>query len=80
MADLLTTNAPTAALLQDSNAEPAKSEELDKTVEMIKSFGRRSEGIQADIRDITALPKSLTGSSRLTAKLLLGLWSRSETR
>src|ERR1700761_1024123 len=38
-----------------SNAEPATSEELDKTVEMIKSFGRRSEGIKADIRDIAAL-------------------------
>ena len=38
-----------------SNAEPATPEELDKTVEMIKSFGRRSEGIKADIRDIAAL-------------------------
>src|ERR1700761_1146512 len=38
-----------------SNAEPATPEELDRTVEMIKSFGRRSEGIKADIRDIAAL-------------------------
>ena len=38
-----------------SNAEPATPEELDKTVEMIKSLGRRSEGIKADIRDIAAL-------------------------
>jgi NAD(P)-dependent dehydrogenase (short-subunit alcohol dehydrogenase family) len=38
-----------------SNAVPATPEELDKTVQMIKSFGRRSEGIKADIRDIDAL-------------------------
>jgi NAD(P)-dependent dehydrogenase (short-subunit alcohol dehydrogenase family) len=38
-----------------SNAKPATPEELDETVRMIKSFGRRSEGIRADIRDITAL-------------------------
>jgi NAD(P)-dependent dehydrogenase (short-subunit alcohol dehydrogenase family) len=38
-----------------SNAEPATPEELDKTVEMIKSFGRRSEGIKADIRDSETL-------------------------
>lgn len=38
-----------------SNAAPATQEELDTTVQMIKSFGRRSEGIKADIRDIRAL-------------------------
>ena len=38
-----------------SNAVPATQEELDETVRLIKSFGRRSEGIRADIRDITAL-------------------------
>src|ERR1700761_8008941 len=38
-----------------SNAEPATQEEFDRTVEMIKAFGRRSEGIKADIRDIEAL-------------------------
>src|SRR6201994_1414553 len=38
-----------------SNAVPATPEELDETVRMIKTFGRRSEGIQADIRDIGAL-------------------------
>jgi NAD(P)-dependent dehydrogenase (short-subunit alcohol dehydrogenase family) len=38
-----------------SNAVPATPEELDETVRMIKSFGRRSEGIKADIRDIAAL-------------------------
>jgi NAD(P)-dependent dehydrogenase (short-subunit alcohol dehydrogenase family) len=38
-----------------SNAVPAKPEELDETVRMIKQFGRRSEGIKADIRDIVAL-------------------------
>jgi NAD(P)-dependent dehydrogenase (short-subunit alcohol dehydrogenase family) len=38
-----------------SNAEPATPEQLDKTVEMIKSFGRRSEGFKADIRDIETL-------------------------
>jgi NAD(P)-dependent dehydrogenase (short-subunit alcohol dehydrogenase family) len=38
-----------------SNAAPATPEELDETVRMIKEFGRRSEGIKADIRDIDAL-------------------------
>lgn len=38
-----------------SNAVPASPEELDETVRMVKQFGRRSEGIQADIRDINAL-------------------------
>src|ERR1700761_6665038 len=38
-----------------SNALPATPEDHDKKVEMIKSFGRRSEGIKADIRDIEAL-------------------------
>src|SRR6201986_3071042 len=38
-----------------SNAVPATPEELDETVRMIKTFGRRSEGIQADIRDIGSL-------------------------
>jgi NAD(P)-dependent dehydrogenase (short-subunit alcohol dehydrogenase family) len=38
-----------------SNAVPATPEELDETVRMVKSFGRRSEGIKADIRDINAL-------------------------
>jgi NAD(P)-dependent dehydrogenase (short-subunit alcohol dehydrogenase family) len=38
-----------------SNAVPATPEELDETVRLIKSFGRRSDGIKADIRDIAAL-------------------------
>jgi NAD(P)-dependent dehydrogenase (short-subunit alcohol dehydrogenase family) len=38
-----------------SNAVPATPQELDETVRMIKTFGRRSEGIQADIRDIGQL-------------------------
>jgi NAD(P)-dependent dehydrogenase (short-subunit alcohol dehydrogenase family) len=38
-----------------SNAVPATPEELDETVRPIKSFGRRSEAIKADIRDIGAL-------------------------
>lgn len=38
-----------------SNAVPATSEELDETVRLIKSFGRRGEGIKADIRDIGIL-------------------------
>jgi NAD(P)-dependent dehydrogenase (short-subunit alcohol dehydrogenase family) len=38
-----------------SNAAPATQEELDETVRMIKSFGRRGEGIKADIRDIGVL-------------------------
>jgi NAD(P)-dependent dehydrogenase (short-subunit alcohol dehydrogenase family) len=38
-----------------SNAMPATPEELDETVRMIKSFGRRSEAVKADIRDIGAL-------------------------
>ena len=38
-----------------SNAVPATPEELDETGRMIKSFGRRSEGVKADIRDIAVL-------------------------
>lgn len=38
-----------------SNAVPATPEELDETVRLIKSFGRKAEGIKADIRDIAAL-------------------------
>jgi NAD(P)-dependent dehydrogenase (short-subunit alcohol dehydrogenase family) len=38
-----------------SNAEPATPEELAETVQQIKSYGRRSEFIKADIRDIAAL-------------------------
>ncbi len=38
-----------------SNAVPATPEELDETVQLIQSFGRQSEGIRADIRDIAAL-------------------------
>ena len=38
-----------------SNAAPATSEELDETVRMVKEFGRKGEGIKADIRDIAAL-------------------------
>jgi NAD(P)-dependent dehydrogenase (short-subunit alcohol dehydrogenase family) len=38
-----------------SNAVPATPEELDETVRLIKSFGRRGDAIKADIRDIAAL-------------------------
>ena len=38
-----------------SNAKPATPEELDETVDMIKSYGRRGEAIRADIRNIAAL-------------------------
>ena len=38
-----------------SNARPATPEELGETVDMIKAYGRRGEGIRADIRDIAAL-------------------------
>jgi NAD(P)-dependent dehydrogenase (short-subunit alcohol dehydrogenase family) len=38
-----------------SNAVPATPEELDETVRLIKTFGRRGEGIKADIRDIDSL-------------------------
>jgi NAD(P)-dependent dehydrogenase (short-subunit alcohol dehydrogenase family) len=38
-----------------SNAVPATSQELNETVGMIKAYGRRGEGIKADIRDVTAL-------------------------
>ncbi len=34
---------------------PATPEELDETVRMIKTLGRRGEGIRADIRDINSL-------------------------
>jgi NAD(P)-dependent dehydrogenase (short-subunit alcohol dehydrogenase family) len=38
-----------------SNAVPATPEELEETVRMIQGFGRRSQSIKADIRDIGAL-------------------------
>jgi NAD(P)-dependent dehydrogenase (short-subunit alcohol dehydrogenase family) len=38
-----------------SNAVPATPQELDETVRQIKAYGRRSEAIRADIRDIAAL-------------------------
>jgi hypothetical protein len=38
-----------------SNAVPATQEELDEGVRLIRSFGRRSEGIKADIRNIGTL-------------------------
>jgi NAD(P)-dependent dehydrogenase (short-subunit alcohol dehydrogenase family) len=40
-----------------SNAKPATPEELDETVRQIKAYGRKSEAIRADIRDIAALRK-----------------------
>jgi NAD(P)-dependent dehydrogenase (short-subunit alcohol dehydrogenase family) len=40
-----------------SNAQPATPEELDETVRQIQAYGRRSEAIRADIRDIAALRK-----------------------
>lgn len=40
-----------------SNAVPATPEELEETVRAIKEFGRRGEGIKADIRDIADLRK-----------------------
>jgi hypothetical protein len=38
-----------------SNAKPATPEDLAETVRQIKSFGRKGESIQADIRDISSL-------------------------
>jgi FlaA1/EpsC-like NDP-sugar epimerase len=38
-----------------SNAVAATTEELDETVRLIKSFGRRGEAVKADIRDIGAM-------------------------
>ena len=38
-----------------SNAVPATPADLEETVKQIKSYGRRTEGIKADIRDIGAL-------------------------
>jgi NAD(P)-dependent dehydrogenase (short-subunit alcohol dehydrogenase family) len=38
-----------------SNAVPATPEDLQETVRQIRSYGRRGEGIKADIRDIAAL-------------------------
>jgi NAD(P)-dependent dehydrogenase (short-subunit alcohol dehydrogenase family) len=40
-----------------SNAEPATPAELEETVRFIKQYGRKSEAIHADIRDIGALRK-----------------------
>ncbi len=38
-----------------SNAVPATPAELDETVAMIRAYGRKGEGVRADIRDIAAL-------------------------
>ena len=38
-----------------SNAVPATPEDLDETVRQIRSYARRGEPVQADIRDIAAL-------------------------
>jgi NAD(P)-dependent dehydrogenase (short-subunit alcohol dehydrogenase family) len=38
-----------------SNAVPATPEQLEETVRLIHSLGRRGEAVQADIRDIAAL-------------------------
>jgi NAD(P)-dependent dehydrogenase (short-subunit alcohol dehydrogenase family) len=38
-----------------SNAKPATPEDLAETVRQIQSFGRKSEAIRADVRDIGAL-------------------------
>ncbi|THD59276.1 SDR family NAD(P)-dependent oxidoreductase [Phenylobacterium sp.] len=38
-----------------SNAKPATQADLDETVRQVKSYGRRCEGVKADIRDIAAL-------------------------
>jgi NAD(P)-dependent dehydrogenase (short-subunit alcohol dehydrogenase family) len=38
-----------------SNAVPATPEELDETVGLIRGYGRRAEGIKADIRNIASL-------------------------
>jgi NAD(P)-dependent dehydrogenase (short-subunit alcohol dehydrogenase family) len=38
-----------------SNAAPATPQELDDTVGQIRNYGRRGQGIKADIRDINAL-------------------------
>ncbi len=38
-----------------SNARPATPAELDETVSQVRGYGRRAEGVHADIRDITQL-------------------------
>ncbi len=38
-----------------SNAKPATPADLEETVRQIRGYGRRGEGVQADIRDIAAL-------------------------
>ncbi len=38
-----------------SNAKPATRADLDETVRQVKAYGRRGDGIKADIRDIAAL-------------------------
>ncbi len=38
-----------------SNAKPATPADLDETVRQIRAYGRKGEGIKADIRDIAAL-------------------------
>ncbi|WP_265441435.1 SDR family NAD(P)-dependent oxidoreductase [Bradyrhizobium sp. SEMIA] len=59
-----------------SNAAPARPEELDATARMIKQYGRRSEGIKADIRDIGALRKVADRVERTTARSTSSLPTR----
>lgn len=41
-----------------SNAKPATPQDLEETVRQIKAYGRRTQSIHADIRDIGALRKA----------------------
>ncbi len=52
-----------------SNAKPATPADLEETVRQIKGYGRRGEGIKADIRDIGALRRIADDVDRRYGKI-----------
>src|ERR1700761_8020437 len=52
-----------------SNAKPATPQDLDETVRQIKAYGRKGEGIKADIRDIQALRRIADDVDRRYGKI-----------
>ena len=52
-----------------SNAKPATPADLEETVRQIKGYGRRGEGIRADIRDIGALRRIADDVDRRYGKI-----------
>ena len=52
-----------------SNAKPATPEDLEETVRQVRAYGRKGEGIKADIRDIAALRRIADDVNRRYGKI-----------